>query len=88
MRHGACESFLRVVSNTLRAPSRGMGFCPTMALWGLRDRWMNEAALSEIRRLLPEAETHVLKSAGHLPMETHSRALRDFLRGWLKFNDQ
>lgn len=49
---------------------------------------MNEAALSEIRRLLPEAETHVLKSAGHLPMETHSRALRDFLRGWLKFNDQ
>ena len=88
MRHDACESFLRVVSNTLRAPSRGMGFCPTMALWGLRDRWMNEAALSEIRRLLPEAETHVLKSAGHLPMETHSRALRDFLRGWLKFNDQ
>ena len=88
MRHGACESFLRMVSNTLRAPSRGMGFCPTMALWGLHDRWMNEAALSEIRRLLPEAETHVLKSAGHLPMETHSRALRDFLRGWLKFNDQ
>ena len=88
MRKNACSNFLRVISNTLHAPAQGMGFCPTMALWGLRDRWMNENAVSEIHRLLPEAETHILKSAGHLPMETHSRAMRDYLRGWLKFNDQ
>ncbi len=87
MRNGACENFLRMISNAQRAPVHGMGFCPTMALWGLRDQWMNEKAISEIHRLLPEAETHILKSAGHLPMETHSRAMRDYLRGWLKFND-
>ena len=88
LRENACNNFLRVISNTLRVPSRGASFCPTMALWGLRDRWIDESAIAEIHRLLPEAETHILKSAGHLPMETHSRAIRDYLRGWLKFNDQ
>ena len=35
---------------------------------------------------LEGAESHILKSAGHFPMETHSKALRDYLRGWLRFN--
>ena len=48
---------------------------------------MDSAAQARVHRLLPEAESHILKSAGHFPMETHSRALRDYLRGWLKFND-
>ena len=59
-----------------------------MALWGMRDQWIGESEIAEIHRLLPEAETHVLKSAGHLPMETHSRAIRDYLRGWLRYNDE
>ncbi len=63
-----------------------MGFCPTMAIWGGRDPLMDKRAVAEVRRLLPDAETHVLKSAGHFPMETHSKAMRDYLRGWIRFN--
>ena len=42
---------------------------------------------SVFERLLPEAERHQLRTAGHFPMETHSRAIRDYLRGWLRYND-
>lgn len=87
LRPGARESFLRMLRHSSDAPEEGMGFCPTMALWGGRDELMDDFALSEVRRLLPDAETHVLKSAGHFPMETHSRAIRDYLRGWIRYND-
>lgn len=86
-RPGARENFVRMLKYALRTPEEGMGFCPTMALWGGRDLLMNHAAIDEVRRLLPDAETHVLKSAGHFPMETHSKAIRDYLRGWIRYND-
>ena len=38
-----------------------------------------------MRELIPEAEIHTLKTAGHLPMETHSHALRDYIRGWMNY---
>ena len=87
LRPGARESFFRMLRHSVEPPSDGMGFCPTMALWGGHDELMDDFALSEVRRLLPDAETHVLKSAGHFPMETHSRAIRDYLRGWIRYND-
>ncbi len=87
LRPGARENFLRMLRHAAHAPSEGMGFCPTMALWGGRDLLMTQEAVGEIRRLLPDAETHVLKSAGHFPMETHSKAIRDYLRGWIRYND-
>ena len=87
LRPGARESFFRMLRHSVEPPSEGMGFCPTMALWGGHDELMDDFALSEVRRLLPDAETHVLKSAGHFPMETHSRAIRDYLRGWIRYND-
>lgn len=87
LRAGARESFLHMLRQAAVPPEEGMGFCPTMALWGGRDEFMDARALAEVRRLLPDAETHVLKSAGHFPMETHSRALRDYLRGWIRYND-
>ena len=40
----------------------------------------------QLETLLPDAEVHRLASAGHFPMETHSKALRDYLRGWIRFN--
>ena len=86
-RPGARESFLRMLRHASECPSEGMGFCPTMALWGGRDELMDNRAVGEIHQLLPDAETHVLKSAGHFPMETHSRAMRDYLRGWIRYND-
>jgi pimeloyl-ACP methyl ester carboxylesterase len=68
-------------------PRQGMGFCPTMALLGGLDPLADSRAMAQVGALLPDAETHTLRLAGHFPMETHSRALRDYLRGWLRFND-
>lgn len=87
LRPGSRENFVRMLRSASKAPEEGMGFCPTMALWGGRDLLMTQKALAEVRRLLPDAETHVLKSAGHFPMETHSKAIRDYLRGWIRYND-
>jgi len=87
LRPGAKECFLRMLHHSSVVPEEGMGFCPTMALWGGRDELMDDRAVAEIHRLLPDAETHVLKSAGHFPTETHSRAIRDYLRGWIRYND-
>lgn len=86
MRPGARESFIHMY-NAVRFPEHGMGFCPTMALWGGLDQLIDNEGLSLIHSLLPDAETHILKSAGHFPMETHSKAMRDYLRGWIRYND-
>ena len=61
------------------------GFCPSMAIWGGSDPLMPADARERLAALLPEVETHIIRPAGHFPMETHSRALRDYLRGWLKY---
>ena len=84
MRPGARENFLRMLRIGRRPPECGIGFCPAMALLGGRDPLTDEAQVND---RLAGAETHLLKSAGHFPMETHSKALRDYLRGWIRYND-
>ena len=60
-------------------------FMPCMILWGGEDRLLGGAVPARLRkRDCPNAEYHVLPSAGHCAMETHSRAVCDFLRGWIK----
>ena len=60
-------------------------FMPCMILWGGADRLLGGAVPARLRkRDCPNAEYHVLPSAGHCAMETHSRAVCDFLRGWIK----
>ena len=86
MRPGARESFFRMMRAGSKSPSCDLGFCPAMALIGGRDAMMTEPAREAIRKFLGSAEMHELKSAGHFPMETHSKALRDYLRGWIRFN--
>lgn len=86
LRPGAQESFLRMLKHSRQAPECDLGFCPAMVLLGGRDAMMTEAARGEIDSHLKGAETHILKTAGHFPMETHSKALRDYLRGWIRFN--
>ena len=86
-RPGRRDAFARLLRAAASPPRDGMGFCPTMALLGGRDPLLDEARLDQVRRLLPDAEVHNIRSAGHFPMETHSKALRDYLRGWLRFND-
>ena len=86
MRQGARECFLRMVREGKTEPEGTLGFCPAMVLLGGRDAFMTREMRDAISAHLDGAESHILKSAGHFPMETHSKALRDYLRGWLRFN--
>jgi pimeloyl-ACP methyl ester carboxylesterase len=84
LRAGAKASFLNMLG-ARHNPAPAKGFAPVMALWGERDILMDERARAALNALAPEAETHLFKTAGHIPMETHSHALRDYLRGWLRY---
>ena len=86
MRPGARESFLRMLRAGTGEPGCGLGFCPAMVLIGGRDAMMTTPAREAVKKYMAEAEVHELKSAGHFPMETHSKALRDYLRGWIRYN--
>ena len=68
-------------------PEPARGFSPALVLSGGSDPFNTAETRAEFARLLPEAETHTLKTAGHFPMETHSKAMRDYLRGWLRYVD-
>lgn len=86
LRPGMRNTFGRMLQASLAPPRQGMGFCPTMVLLGGRDPLMSEGPTRQMHALLGDAEFHRLNTAGHFPMETHSKALRDYLRGWLKYN--
>ena len=86
LRPGARESFLNMLKASRTAPECGLGFCPAMVILGGRDATLTDDARRLIDQHLAGAERHVLKSAGHFPMETHSKALRDYLRGWIRYN--
>lgn len=60
-------------------------FMPVMVLWGGRDPLLGGSVPAKLRdRDLKNAEYHILSSAAHCPAETSSRAVRDFLRGWIR----
>lgn len=60
-------------------------FAPAMVLWGGRDALLGGTIPARLReRDFSAAEYHLLPSAGHCAMETNSRAVRDFLRGWIR----
>ena len=61
------------------------GFCPSIAIWGGSDPLLPAGTRERLSALIPELEAHVIRPAGHFLTETHSRALRDYLRGWLKY---
>lgn len=86
VRPGARGTFVRMLRQCAAPPRQGMGFCPTMALLGGRDPLIDGPRQAQIDALLPDAEIHRLSSAGHFPMETHSKAMRDYLRGWIRYN--
>lgn len=83
-RNGAKESFINMLSQHTK-PEPNKGFAPAMTLWGEKDVLMDEKTVAAFKKYVPESEIHVMKTAGHFPMETHSHAMRDYLRGWIKY---
>lgn len=86
-RPGSAATFSRMIRSSRKIPECGIGFCPAMTLIGGRDSLYDEKTLTDIKTCLAGSEMHTLKSAGHFPMETHSKALRDYLRGWILYNE-
>lgn len=83
-RNGAKESFANMLAQHSK-PEPNKGFAPAMALWGEKDILIDDKAAGAFKKLVPECEIHIMKTAGHIPMETHSHAMRDYLRGWIKY---
>lgn len=60
-------------------------FMPSMVLWGGLDPILGGEIPNRLRlRDFKSAEYHLLPGSGHCPAETNSRAVRDFLRGWIR----
>ena len=80
------ETVRRLLLEGFRVDTAGLGslFMPCLILWGGADRLLGGAIPKRLRRDYPSAEYHLLPSAGHCAMETNSRAVRDFLRGWIR----
>ena len=88
VRPGMRPQLIRLVHEGFAAdPEIFNSFTPMMAIWGQQDPLFTEADAAAFRKALPDAEAHVLHTAAHFPQETHSRAVCDYLRGWLKFID-
>jgi rod shape-determining protein MreC len=63
----------------------GALFIPAMVIWGGQDALLGGAIPKRLKeRDFPAAEYHVLPNSGHCAMETASRAVCDFLRGWIR----
>ena len=86
MRQNAQDSVAKMLRSGQHQTKTGLGFCPAMVIHGGIDPLLTETEKTRLNERLKEAETHTLKTAGHFPMETHSKALRDYLRGWLMYN--
>jgi pimeloyl-ACP methyl ester carboxylesterase len=77
---GAIQAFAQ--ARTLHA-----GFAryegPVFCAWGAHDRFIPVAALREVRRVYPRAQTLVLQNSGHLPMIEEPEPLGAALRAFL-----
>ena len=83
-RPDAMRAMLEILRPQPTRISQPGDFCPSMTIWGGLDPLMAECDAAA-RRALPDTERHVLKTAGHFITETHSKALRDYIRGWLRY---
>ena len=85
-RAGADEALPKLLTQGYRVPKRALArlFPPALILWGGRDRLLGARIPKRLASRLPNAECHVLPRAGHCAPETNSRAVCDYLRGWLR----
>lgn len=87
-RPGMRQQMMRLISEGFSYdPGIFQSFTPAMAIWGQMDPLYSAADAAAFKRLLPDVEAHALHTAAHFPQETHSKAVCDYLRGWLRFTD-
>ena len=85
MRPGVQENLARML--TREAPKAPFfSFAPKLVLWSGQDSMLGQKISPDVLTALPDAEYHTLRTAGHVPMCTHTRAVLDYLRGWLAEN--
>lgn len=84
LREGAKESLKKAAMHRTELEKLNP-FTPSMAIFGDRDTLMDKNARQANAFCLPECENHEMQGVGHLLMETHPRAISDFLRGWFNF---
>lgn len=56
----------------------------TLIVWGSEDRRADPEIAEVMAEQLPDAESTLIREAGHLPMETHTAATRDAIVAWLR----
>jgi pimeloyl-ACP methyl ester carboxylesterase len=59
--------------------------CPTLVIWGDRDRVLPAHHLDAARRIVPHAKTHLFTGIGHMPQiecpDEFADVVLDFLAG-------
>ncbi len=45
---------------------------PVIGIWGEKDTWVPKSDGEELKKIIPNFELHIIKGAGHCPMETHA----------------
>lgn len=56
---------------------------PALVIWGANDDWIEPATGEATVNALPGARLELVPDAHHLPMETHTAAVRDAIVGWI-----
>lgn len=87
-RPGAALSYLAVARNPndfqIDAPN-GIA-CPTLLVWGGRDRLISPKLINPFRELIPQAEPVVIPDTGHCPHDESPAAFNAAVRKFLGFS--
>lgn len=65
-------------------PSYSAVSCPTLILWGDRDDVIDISCAQRYKSLVPQAEIHILRGVGHMPMVEAPRLTAKRLRRFLR----
>jgi pimeloyl-ACP methyl ester carboxylesterase len=78
----ASYEFVRVMRRMMVAelPQAQTPTCPTLVLWGERDRWAPLANGRRLKAQIPGAFFQTIPQAGHLPQIEQPAACRDAIR--------
>lgn len=69
---------------TLQAALERVAGVPTLLLWGDRDHVVDPASATQLRRVLPRSELHVVPGGGHILFEEFPQAMNRLMLDWLR----